>query len=40
MSKGGENGPQANLMDRLRALFGFQGRNNKNALPPKAHFSI
>ena len=27
-------------MDRLRALFGFQDPHNKNALPPKAHFSI
>jgi len=40
MSKSGENGPPENLMDRLRTLFGFQGPNNKNALPPKAHFSI
>ena len=40
MSKSGGNEPQENLMDRLRALFGFQGPNNKNALPPKAHFSI
>jgi cell division protease FtsH len=41
MLKSGENEPQENWMDRLRALFGFQGGpNNKNALPPKAHFSI
>jgi len=40
MPKSGENEPQENLMDRLRALFGFQDPLKKNALPPKAHFSI
>jgi len=40
MSKSGENEPQENLVDRLRALFGFQDPHKKNALPPKAHFSI
>jgi cell division protease FtsH len=40
MAKSGENEPQENLMDRLRALFGFQDPHKKDALPPKAHFSI
>ena len=40
MPKSGENKPQEDLMDRLRALFGFQNPHNKNALPAKAHFSI
>jgi len=39
MSKTGENEPLKDILDRLRALFGFQ-TPNKNALPPKAHFSI
>ena len=40
MPPSGENKPPENLTDRLRALFGFQAPQNKNALPPKAHFSI
>ncbi len=40
MSKSGENNPQENFMDRLRALFGQKKSPDKNALPPKAHFSI
>ena len=40
MSRKREDEPQENLMDRLRALFGFQDPHNKNVLPPKARFSI
>jgi cell division protease FtsH len=40
MSKSGENEPPENLLDRLRALFGFQATHKKNALPPKTQFSI
>ena len=40
MPPSGENKPPEDLMDRLRTLFGFQAPQNKNALPPKAHFSI
>ena len=40
MAKSGENGPQENLMDRLRGMFGLQDPQKKDALPPKAHFSI
>jgi len=40
MSKNHKNEPPENLLDRLRALFGFQATDKKNALPPKAQFSI
>jgi cell division protease FtsH len=40
MSKSGENEPQENFTDRLRTLFGQKKSPDKNALPPKAHFSI
>jgi cell division protease FtsH len=40
MSKSGENEPPENLLDRLRALFGFQTAHRKDALPPKTQFSI
>jgi cell division protease FtsH len=40
MPPSGENKPPEDLMDRLRGLFGFQAPQNKNALPPKTHFSI
>ncbi len=40
MSINGQNEPQDNFMDRLRALFGQKKSPDKNALPPKARFSI
>jgi hypothetical protein len=40
MSKSEENEPPENLLDRLRALFGFQAAHRKDALPPKTQFSI
>jgi hypothetical protein len=40
MSESKKNEPKENLMNRFRAIFGFQDPHNKNALPPKAHFSI
>ncbi len=40
MSKNHKNEPPENLLDRLRALFGFQATHKKNALPPKTQFSI
>jgi cell division protease FtsH len=39
MASNGKKEPQKNFLDNLRSLFGFQERQ-KNALPPKAHFSI
>jgi cell division protease FtsH len=33
--------PEENLADKVRSFFGLQnGQKNKNALPPKTHFSI
>jgi cell division protease FtsH len=39
MTSNGKKEPPKNFLDNLRSLFGFQERQ-KNALPPKAHFSI
>jgi cell division protease FtsH len=37
----GEKEPMENLKDKLRSLFGLKDpQKKKNALPPKAHFSI
>ena len=37
-----EKKPQGNWNDKLRSFFGYQDplQERKNALPPKAHFSI
>jgi cell division protease FtsH len=41
MPSDGKKEPQENLMDKLRSLFSPQDpQKKKNALPPKAHFSI
>jgi cell division protease FtsH len=41
MASNGENNPQQDLSDKFRFLFGAQDpQKKKNALPPKAHFSI
>jgi cell division protease FtsH len=41
MPSNGEKQPQENLSDKFRSLFGAQDpQKKKNALPPKAHFSI
>jgi cell division protease FtsH len=37
----GRKEPEENLVDKIRSFFGLRnGQKNKNALPPKAHFSI
>jgi cell division protease FtsH len=37
----GEKEPEENLADKVRSFFGLRnGQKNKNALPPKTHFSI
>ena len=37
----GKKEPEENLADKVRSFFGLQnGQKNKNALPPKTHFSI
>jgi cell division protease FtsH len=41
MPSNGKKKPQENLRDKFRSLFGLQDpQKKKNALPPKAHFSI
>ena len=41
MPSDGKKEPQENLIDKLRSFFGTQDpQKKKNALPPKAHFSI
>jgi cell division protease FtsH len=41
MPSNAEKKPDGNLKDKLSSLFGFQGPSGKkDALPPKAHFSI
>jgi cell division protease FtsH len=41
MPSNGKQEPQENLIDKFRSLFGPQDpQKKKNALPPKAHFSI
>jgi cell division protease FtsH len=37
----GRKEPEENLVEKIRSFFGLRnGQKNKNALPPKAHFSI
>jgi len=37
----GKKEPEENLADKVRSFFGLRnGQKNKNALPPKTHFSI
>jgi len=37
----GKKEPEENLTDKVRSFFGLRnGQKNKNALPPKTHFSI
>ncbi|OPX97184.1 MAG: ATP-dependent zinc metalloprotease FtsH [Syntrophorhabdus sp. PtaB.Bin006] len=37
----GKKEPEENLTDKIRSFFGLRnGQKNKNALPPKTHFSI
>ncbi len=41
MPSNAEKKPDGNLKDKLSSLFGFQNPpGRKDALPPKAHFSI
>jgi cell division protease FtsH len=40
MPSDGKKEQQETLKDKLRSLFGAQDPQKKNALPPKAHFSI
>jgi hypothetical protein len=39
MALNGNKDPQKNILDNIRSLLGFKERQ-KNALPPKARFSI
>jgi hypothetical protein len=40
MPSDGKKEPLEDLKDKIRSFFGTQGPQKKNALPPKAHFSI